>query len=150
MERQLPRVRAMGKPKREVRRGDADVAHGGDGEAAATANPSTCAMTGLPRARGVRAPLPLALVLDAVLRRAEALELTDVRAGDEGLAARPAQHEDPDGVVGIHFLGGLVQALVHIPRHGIAGFGPVEGQGDYGVLAIDEDFALLRRLGCHV
>jgi hypothetical protein len=108
-------------------------------------------MTGLPtRSRPCRAPLALALVLDAVLRRPEALELADVGAGHERLAARSPQHEDPHGVVGVHILGGLVQALVHVPRHGVARFRPIEGQGDHGVLALDEDFALLRRLGCHV
>ena len=88
-------------------------------------------------------PLAVALVLDPVLRGLEALELADVGAGDEGLAARAAQHEDPDGVVGVHLFAGLVEPLVHVPRQRVAGFGAIEGECHHGTLAGDEDFALL-------
>src|SRR6185369_4274601 len=92
-----------GKAEARLRGGDADVAHRGDGEAAAHREALDLRDDRLAHAlEPSRAPLPLALVLDAVLRRPEALELADVGAGHERLAARSPQHEDPHGIVGIH------------------------------------------------
>gem|GEM_PF-1030006 len=93
--------------------------------------------------------LAVALVPDPILGCFEALELPDVGAGHEGLAPGAAEDEDADGVVGVHLLAGLVEPLVHVPRQRVAGFGAVEGERHHGALAGDEDFALLRRLGCH-
>ena len=71
---------------------------------------------------------PVALVGEAVLGGLEDLELADVGAGHEGLAAGAAQDEDAHGIVGIHLLADLEQPLVHGPGHGVAGLRPIEGE----------------------
>src|ERR1700730_15040478 len=139
-----------GEAEARLRGRDTNIADGRDGEAAAHGKALDLGDDGLAHAlEASGTPLALALVLDALLGGPEALELADIGAGYEGFATRPAQHEQPDGVVGVHLLGGLVEPLVHVPGHRIACFGSVGGQRHHGALAMDEDFALLRRLGCH-
>src|SRR5262249_31047578 len=85
-----------GEAEARLRGSDADVAHGGDGEPAPHREPLDLGDDRLAHAlEARRAPLAIALVLEAVLRRLEALELTDVGASYEGLAARAPQHKDP-------------------------------------------------------
>jgi hypothetical protein len=81
----------------------------------------------------------VALVAEPVLAALELGELADVGAGDEGLAAGALEHQDPDRVVGIDLLAGVVQPLVHVPGHRVAGLGAVEGQRDDRALALDDD-----------
>ena len=89
-----------------------------------TAKPWICAITGLATLLEPGRPgRAVALVREAVLGGLEDLELADIGARDERLAARAAQHEDADGVVGVHLLARLGEALVHGPGHRIPGLG---------------------------
>src|SRR6266478_1538 len=138
-----------GKAEARLRCSDSDVADRGDREAPTHRVAFDLRDDGLADAlQPARSPLAVALVLDAVLRGLEALELADVGAGHEGLAPRAAQHEDTDRVVGVHLFAGLVQPLVHVPRQGVAGFGAIEGQRYHRTFAGDEDLARVLRLVC--
>ena len=77
------------------------------------------------------------LVIDRVLRRAEALELRDVRAGDERFAARAAQNQDADIRIVVDALAGVQQRSIHLPRHRVARVGPVEGQDRQRTLCVE-------------
>ena len=93
------------------------------------ATPCTCAIVGLVTrsSRSSDAVEPL-FVLDAVLAVAEALELRDVGAGDERLAAGAAQDQHAERGVGVDAIAGVDERLVHLPRHRVARLGPVEGE----------------------
>ena len=68
------------------------------------------------------------LVLHAVVSIGEVLKLCDVGAGDERLAAGAAQHQDAQRRVAVDALAGVDERLVHLPRHGVARVGTIEGQ----------------------
>jgi hypothetical protein len=70
---------------------------------------------------------------------AAALELLDVGAGREGLAAGAAQHHAAQLVVGREFGEGVGQALPHDLVHGVHLVGLVEGHGRDEVVALDQD-----------
>src|SRR5262249_16224167 len=55
-----------------------------------------------------------------------ALELRDIRAGDEGLAAGAGEHHDPHLVVFGEVLEDLAGRRPHVERHGIVPLGVVE------------------------
>ena len=63
-----------------------------------------------------------------VLARAEPRELRDVGAGDERLAAGAAEHEHAEAGVRVHALAGVDERFVHVPGHGVARLGTVDGQ----------------------
>src|SRR5262249_62070578 len=79
----------------------------------------------------------LGLVGDAVLGTAEGLELADIGAGDEGLAAGAAKHRNPQPVFAADARTGRAELLVHAPSHGVARRRPVEDhRRDVAVAAI--------------
>jgi hypothetical protein len=131
-----------GRAEPRVRGGDAQVTGGGDAEATTyretlDLGDDRFSYGGEPR----HAPVAVALVGDAVCGRREHLELTDVGAGHEGPAPGPAQHEHPHGVVRVHHVACLLEAFVHAPGERVARLRAVEGQGDNGTVAGDEDLA---------
>ncbi len=86
-----------------------------------TAKPWIWAITGFfTRSSRSERAVAVALVGEALLGGLEHLELADVGAGHEGLAAGAAQDQDAHAVVGVHQVARLEQALVHGPRHRVA------------------------------
>src|SRR5260221_486031 len=75
---------------------------------------------------GVDHALHECFVGNALLPVMEVLEVGDVRARDEGFAARTAQHHAADGRVGLAALQGREQCLVHGHAHGVVAFGAVD------------------------
>ena len=138
-DRQLPRVRAMGAPKRAsgvaIRRSHAAAMR----RPAPTAKPWMAAIDGLPdRRQTADAEVAVPLVREAVLRR-ECLELSDVGARDECLASRAAEHQHPDRLVGVDVPAGAGQALVHAPRERVPGRRPVEREDQDRAVPLDQD-----------
>src|SRR5215204_422 len=139
MERQFPKVRAMGIPNFasgvQMRRSltaamlrpppDGVAVDPGDGGLAYRFQPPD----------HVLHPL---LVGDAVLARLELQELLDVRAGHERLGPRPTQHEHTNIVVGLDCLAALIERVVHLPGHRVARLGPVEGNGGHRFPALEQ------------
>src|SRR5262249_61304208 len=79
----------------------------------------------------------LLLVGDAVVAAAERLELRDVGAGDEGLAAGPAKHRCAQPIFPADLRAGLAELLIHAPGHGVARRWPVEDyRGDLAIAAV--------------
>jgi hypothetical protein len=129
---------------------NAQIRPGGDAEPAADGDPldlcdDRLAHPGDP----ARALVVVALVREAVLGAAKFRELADVAAGDERLAARALEHEDPYRVVRVDLLADFVEPLVHAPGHGVARLGAVEGDGDDRAVARDEDLARCRSRVLH-
>ena len=127
-DRQLPRVRAIGTPKR------APACATRMSQALAMARPPPTAQPSITATVGTRHALqPGDVALDAGLvgdavRAREADELLDVRAGHEGLAAGAPQDGDAHGRVGLDPRQALRQRLVHREGDGVARGRPVEGQ----------------------
>ncbi len=86
--------------------------------------------------------LHLAFVGDAVLAGAERLELRDVGAGDERLAAGAAEHRDAQVRLGTHACADFAELLVHVPGHGVARRRAVEDHGGDLAVAAVADFAV--------
>src|SRR5207247_6277001 len=86
-----------GDRERRLRRRDAEIARERD-RAAAAGGDALNLRDGRLRdvLEAIQHLIDPRLVIDRVLRRAEALELRDVRAGDERFAARAAQNQDAD------------------------------------------------------
>jgi len=72
-------------------------------------------------------PSEASLVAQRVLARRERQELSDVGAADERLVAGAAQHQHADPRIVIEALTEIVEAFVHLERHGVARIGTVEG-----------------------
>ena len=133
------------------RRGDAQVARQRDGA------PSTCGDALHVRDRRLGDPFQAVehlvdapLVGERVGLRAQMLELGDVGAGDERLAAGAAKNHHTDIGFGIRAIAGVEQRLVHLPRHRVARLRPIERQrGDRTVDRVQRlarrQSALLRR-----
>src|SRR5262249_14373326 len=66
------------------------------------------------------------LVGDSIVAASKALELRDVGAGDEGVAAGAAQDEHADRVGRVDVVAGSDERVVHLPGHRVACFGPVK------------------------
>ncbi|MOA14451.1 hypothetical protein D3C78_1345540 [compost metagenome] len=64
---------------------------------------------------------------DALLSPLEIGEMRDVRAGNEGLAARAAKQDGADLAVAAALGNAFEQRLVHALRHGIVALGAVDG-----------------------
>src|SRR5262249_33457357 len=78
----------------------------------------------------------LLLVGDAVVA-AERLELRDVGAGDEGLAAGSAKHRCAQPIFPADLRASLAELLIHAPGHGVARGRPVEDhRGDLAVASV--------------
>src|SRR5918997_2390685 len=128
MERQFPRVRAMGIPN------FASGVQMSRSLTVAIPRPLPDSVPVDPRVGRLGQRLQAAddalkplFVGDPVLPRVELEELLDVGAGHEGLLPRAAQHEDAHVLVGVHLLAARKERLVHLPGHGVARLGPVEG-----------------------
>ena len=107
------------------------------------AKPSTTASVGTGSASTAgEIAFHLVLVGDAVLAAAERLELGDVGAGDEGLAAGAAKHRDAHAVFAAHARAGLAELLVHAPGHGVARRRTVEDHGGNLAVADVADFSV--------
>ena len=65
-------------------------------------------------------PSEASLVAQRVLARRERQELSDVGAADERLVAGAAEHQHADSGIVIEALTEIVEALVHLERHGVA------------------------------
>ena len=79
------------------------------------------------------------LVPDAVLAGGECRELGDVGTGDEGAPAGTSQDADANRRVGIHLLADADERVVHVPGHGIPGFGPVERHEGNRPVGVEQD-----------
>ena len=109
----VPEGAGDGRPEARLGRGDPDVADSGDGEAAAHREALDLRDDGLAHAlEPPRPALAVPLVLDPVLRGLEALELRDVGARHEGLAAGAGQHQRARRPV----LGHLLADLAWLPE----------------------------------
>ena len=61
------------------------------------------------------------------------------------LAARAAEHQDPDRVVGVDLLARAGQPLVHGPRQGVPRRRPVERERQHRPVPLDQDLVRLPR-----
>src|SRR5262249_43678547 len=78
--------------------------------------------------------LHLVLIGDAIVATAERLELRDVGAGDERLAAGTAKHSCAQPFFPADLRTSLAELLVHPPSHGVACHRPVEDhRGDLAI-----------------
>src|SRR4051812_17652191 len=102
------------------------------------ANPSTTARVGT--GRGFDAAdvvLHLRLIGDAVLTAVEGLELRDIGARNEGLAAGAAKHRNAQPILAADARACFAELFVHSPGHGIARRRPVEDdRGDIAGTAV--------------
>src|SRR6266480_492567 len=89
-----------------------------------------------PRLRGLR---DLLVALYRFLARALVLELRDVGAGDEGLVARPGEHDDPHLLIRFKFCKNGGDRLPHVDRDGVAALGIVEDQPADGAFLLRDD-----------
>ena len=113
--------------ERRLRRADAQVAGERDDAAAAGGDAFDLRDGRRPHAlEPIDHRVEPRFVADHVVPRREACKLTDVGARDERLAARAAEDEHAHARVGVDAIAGLHQRLVHLPRHGVSGFGAVE------------------------
>ena len=118
-----------GHAESRFRRADPQIARDRDDAAAAGGN-----ALDLRDRRGAHALEPIdhrvepRFVADDVVPRGEACKLTDVGARHERFAARAAEHEHPHVRIGVDPIAGLHQRLIHLPGHGVSGFGAVEGE----------------------
>jgi hypothetical protein len=113
-ERQLPIVRPMGEPKR-VRRGDAEIASGGNVHAAAHRpafhQRNGGAGNGID---GAHAVIDVAFIVDALLAGRIVGEFADIGARDEGLAAHAAKGGDADRGICGKIARGIAQIVPHL------------------------------------
>src|SRR6185503_1968551 len=114
---------------RRVGRGDAQIARGHDAAAGAGGEPFDLRNRRLGDAlQPSEHDADLLLVVDRILRLAEALELRDVRARYERFAAGAFENEDAHLRVGIHLLARADERVVHRPCHRVTRLWTVEGQ----------------------
>jgi hypothetical protein len=137
IDRQLPRVRAMGKPKRALAAAIRRVAGGGDGGSASGAGAGDGGYGGDGAALdGAQDAVDAGFVGDGVLGAGEGFEVVDVGAGGEGFFTGAGDDEGADGAGGG---GDLGQAFVHREGQGVAGLRAVEGDGaDAVVLGVEQ------------
>ena len=146
IDRQLPSVRAIGKPNFAVCGADAQVAAGRDARAAAGAGAGDRGDRRHPAALEVAEnPVDAGLVLERVLRRLEGAELRDVGAGRERLVAGAGEDHDLDRGIVVHLAADLGHALVHREGERIARLRPVEGDAGNPVADLIEEIGVYRR-----
>src|SRR5712692_2422617 len=109
------------------RRCDAKVAARGDRRPRAGASAGDRGDSGhAHRFEGAHDQVAPSLVVKRVLFCLESAELTDVGAGDKGLATGARQDDHPHCAIGVDLMAGSLETAVHVPGERVARLRPVE------------------------